>query len=198
MTEFTRYRRKQIAELRPSAYRIASKDDRAILYVIVTLALVVLISIGAVWKTMAADNNPPCLTKEQARAKWPNDYLHWHTAHHCWNNERGTANTALRPDGTVQIIRAPKPNRATKADRKDMAARPSFDTNDNMVRPPPKSGSGRTIKVESPSIYFLDLMPGGGTVVAMLQSEEMTRSPRIVDFDEERPVFAPWQERIAK
>jgi hypothetical protein len=181
-----------------AAFQIGKPDDRILLYVATVLALVIAVTFFAVWKTMAADNNPPCLTKEQARAKWPNDWLYWHGVHHCWNNTQGTANTASKADGTVQIIRAPKPNRALKADRKDMAARPGFDTNDNMVRPPPKSGSGRTIKVESPSIYFPDLMPGGGTVVAMLQSDAMTTWPLVTDFDEPPPVFMPWQLRIAK
>jgi hypothetical protein len=168
------------------------------LYVATVLALATAVTFFAVWKAMAADNNPPCLTKEQARAKWPKEYIYWHTAHHCWDATRGRANTAAKADGTVQIIRAPQPNRAMKADRKDMAARPDFDTNDNMVRPPPKSGSDRTIKVENPSIYFPDLMPGGGTVVAMLQPEAMTRSPLVADFDEPPPVFLPWQQRITK
>jgi hypothetical protein len=31
-----------------------------------------------------ADNDQPCLTKEQARAKYPGQYLYWRTAAHCW------------------------------------------------------------------------------------------------------------------
>jgi hypothetical protein len=164
----------------------------------VTIAIAFAVSLFAVWKTSAADANPPCLSKEQARAKWPKEWLYWHTAHHCWDATRGRANTAAKADGTVQIIRAPQPNRARKADREDMAARPGFDTNDNMVRPPPGSGSDRTIKVENPSIYFPDLMPGGGTVVAMLQPEAMTRSPLVADFDADPPQFEPWRQRISK
>lgn len=34
----------------------------------------------------AADNNVPCYTKEQARAKWPKAVLYWHTANRCWDN----------------------------------------------------------------------------------------------------------------
>lgn len=33
---------------------------------------------------IAADNNPPCLTKEQARAKWPKEIIYWRTIHRCW------------------------------------------------------------------------------------------------------------------
>jgi hypothetical protein len=179
-----------------AAYHLASKDDRMLAVVAVTIAIAFFVSLFAIWQVMAADVAPVCLTKEQARAKWPKEWLYWHTAHHCWDNVRGTANTASKADGTVQIIRAPKPNRAMKADRKDMAARPGFDTNDNMVRPLPKSGSGRTIKVESPSIYFPDLMPGGGTVVAMLQTDAMTTWPLVADFDADPPRFEPWRERI--
>jgi hypothetical protein len=181
-----------------AAFRLTQPDNRMFLYVATVLALATAVTFFAVWKTMAADNNPPCLTKEQARAKWPKDWLFWHGSNHCWDATRGTANTASKADGTVQIIRAPKPNRAMKADRKDMAARPGFDTNDNMVRPPPRPGSGRTIKVESPSIYFPDLMPGGGTVVAMLQPQDMMRGPLVADFDEPPPAFLPWQQRFVK
>ena len=44
---------------------------------------------------MAADNDRPCLTKEQARAKWPKDWLYWHTANRCWDNQKvGSVNRA--------------------------------------------------------------------------------------------------------
>ena len=82
---------------------------------------------------LEADNKTPCLTKEQARAKWPEDLIFWHGANHCWDNERGTAATASMADGTVKIIRAPKPNRAIKASREDMPA-PLIDASGNAVR----------------------------------------------------------------
>ena len=84
--------------------------------------------------TYSADGyNTHCLTKEQARTKWPKELIYWHTAHHCWDNVQGTANTASMADGTVKIIRAPKPNRTIKAGREDMPA-PPIDASGNAVR----------------------------------------------------------------
>ena len=82
---------------------------------VATGILLAIAAIGlAIWAASIAlgtDNATPrsvsCLTKEQARAKWPNELIYWHTAHHCWDNVQGTANTASMADGTVKIIRAP-------------------------------------------------------------------------------------------
>jgi hypothetical protein len=41
-------------------------------------------------------------------------------------------------------------------------------------------------------------MPGGGTVVAMLQPQDMMRGPLVADFDEPPPAFLPWQQRFVK
>src|SRR6516165_5227302 len=35
----------------------------------------------------------PCLTKEQARKLWPNEWLYWHTERHCWDRIKGTSGT---------------------------------------------------------------------------------------------------------
>ena len=29
-----------------------------------------------------------CLTKEEARSRWPTTHLYWHTEHRCWDNSR--------------------------------------------------------------------------------------------------------------
>ena len=39
----------------------------------------------------------------------------------------------------------------------------------------------------APTVAYPDLMPGGGTVVAMLQPEAMTRWPLVADFDVDPP-----------
>lgn len=37
-------------------------------------------------QAMAADNTPPCLSREQAKAKYPGAHLYWHTINRCWDN----------------------------------------------------------------------------------------------------------------
>jgi hypothetical protein len=56
-----------------------------VLYVTVIIFLVVLALAGA----FAADIDPGCLTRAQAKAKWPKAWLYWHTQHHCWDNRAG-------------------------------------------------------------------------------------------------------------
>ena len=146
------------------------------------LAIFLLLFIG-IWAIVdvafGADNSQPCLTKEQARAKWRTEWIYWHGSSHCWDNVRGSANTANKPDNTVQIIRAPKPNRATKGGREDTAT----DANGNIV-------------TKGPPIYFPDLMPGSGTDGSMLRPDGMTWWPVLIDVDAQ-PQFVPWQKRIS-
>ena len=56
-----------------------------------------------VGSAIAADNDRACLTKEQARAKWPKDYLYWHGVNHCWDNVR----TYAKPDRTHKSGKPP-------------------------------------------------------------------------------------------
>ena len=132
-----------------------------------------------------ADNAAPCLTKEQARAKWRTEWIYWHGANHCWDNVRGTANTANKPDNTVQIIRAPKPNRATKGGRMDT---PQVDASGNEVQ----HSNSQPVIGRGPTIFFPVLMSGGGTDDIMLRGEAMQTWPVIADFDVEPPLFLPW------
>ena len=50
-------------------------------------ALGLLLALGLA--ALGADVNPACMTKAQAKAKWPKAWLYWHTAAHCWDNQRG-------------------------------------------------------------------------------------------------------------
>jgi hypothetical protein len=128
-----------------------------------------------------ADNAQPCLTKEQARAKWPTAWIYWHGMNHCWDNVRGTAATANKADGTVQILRAPKPNRATKSD---------------MSSPLDASGNATARSIspitQGPYIYYPGLMVGGGTTSNMLTPTQAIGWQPVTDFDIEPVPFTPW------
>jgi hypothetical protein len=147
--------------------------------IIFAVIALVLFALGIIINVAyGADNVRSCLTKEQARAKWRTEWIYWHGSNHCWDNVRGSANTANKADGTVQIIRAPKPNRATKAGREDAA---------------PPDANGNTIR--GPSIYFPDMMPGIGVDGTMMRADSMSQWPVLMDVDAP-PQFLPWQQRV--
>jgi hypothetical protein len=143
------------------------RNDRIVLYVSLVLALAAAISFFAVWKTMAADVDRACLSKAEARAKYQTSHLYWHGSGHCWDN-RATRAT-------------------TKGDRLPLH-RPKLEPDGALVQ--------KTIVAAGPTVAYPDLMPGGGTVVAMLQPEAMTRWPLVADFDADPPQFTPWRERV--
>lgn len=134
-----------------------------------------------------ADNVARCLTKEQARAKWPKEWIYWHGSNHCWDNVRGTANTATAANGSVKIIRAPKPNRAAKEGRAD--TQPALDANGNPAGLP-------IIRPTQPSIVYPSLMPGIWIGDDMLRPDGMSSWPVLIDIDDP-PLFVPWQKRIS-
>jgi len=152
---------------------------------------VICLMLWGIYGAAGADSIAPCLTKEQARAKWPKEWLYWHTSHHCWDNVRGNANTANTADGSVKIIRAPKPNRTAKGSREDIE-RADLDANGNAVR-----HSNRTVKlIKGPSIFFPDLMSGPGVDDMMMRADSMSQWPVLMDVDAP-PQFIPWQQRVS-
>jgi hypothetical protein len=48
--------------------------------------LIVLAALLTASSSMATNN--ACLTKSEARAKWPKDHLYWHGQDHCWDNKQ--------------------------------------------------------------------------------------------------------------
>jgi hypothetical protein len=156
---------------------------------IVVVCAVIWLLFGSV-SARAADNDPPCLTKVQAQAKWPGQWLYWHTANRCWDNVnvRSTHSRAVaaaivsRPAtwGKQNSLKLPKPNP---------------DPNGNVGH-----HSGRPIipvEQAGPTVFYPTLMTGPGTVNDMLYPEQMTTWPLVVDFDADPPQFIPWQQRIA-
>lgn len=80
-------------------------------YYVGLLMLALLISSATLYGVAAADNDTPCLTKEQARAKYPGQYLYWRTEHHCWYGRPGRGRVATFAHGSrvvhprVKIVR---------------------------------------------------------------------------------------------
>jgi hypothetical protein len=51
---------------------------------------------------------PACLSKKEARAKWPDAHLYWHTGDRCWDNKRGGRRYILEREKPKPHI-APEP-----------------------------------------------------------------------------------------
>jgi hypothetical protein len=133
----------------------------------------------------SADVDESCLTREQARAKYPGQYLFWKTARHCWYPKGGRVAAAV----------VSKPATWGKQNSLKLA-KPNPDPNGNVTH-----HSGKPLVVDPPSpgpnIFYPTLMVGGGTANEMLTPEAMGTWPLIADFDADPPKFIPWQERIA-
>jgi hypothetical protein len=56
--------------------------------------------------------------------------------------------------------------------------------------------NGNAVTKLHQTIAYPELMIGSGTDSSMLRPDPMNSWPLIADFDDEPPVFLPWQERI--
>lgn len=110
-----------------------------------------------------------CLSKEQARAKFPNQIIYWHTINHCWDNV------------PVKVAHARKTNKLPDVDASGNAIRRRAAADVAVVRP------------QLPAVYYPTLMQGGGTTSDMLIPGSMTTWPLVADFDTEPTPFLPWQ-----
>jgi hypothetical protein len=120
----------------------------------------------------------PCLTKEEARKLWPNEWLYWHTERHCWDHIKGTSGTyeERQPEPTQQaanIVPAPLPKRVT------------------------------TTKESRPEIFYPTMVFNKANILEMmpltmkqpwLSPQSISGWPLLVDVD--RPSFREWQKRI--
>ena len=128
-----------------------------------------------------AATSKPCLTKEEARKLWPNEWLYWHTERHCWDHIKGTSGTyeERQPEPTQQaanIVPAPLPKQVTT-------------TKERTLREP---------EILYPTMGFnkaniLEMMP-----LTMhqpwLSPQSISSWPLLLDVD--RPSFREWDKRI--
>jgi hypothetical protein len=140
-------------------------------FALVTIALM----IWGIYGALGADADKPCLSKAQAQAKWPGQWLYWHTEQKCWDNLSVRSHRATyQKKNSLQL------------------GKPLLDPSGNLFR-----HSGRPVEiVKGPSVFYPDLMPGPGTDGSMLRPDGMTWWPVLIDVDEQ-PQFVPWQKRIS-
>jgi len=154
--------------------------------VIFAIALAIIITLIGTWLAVelafGADAAQPCLTKAQAQAKWPGQWLYWHTAQRCWDNVN-TRRAISSPPMRYSVNRNPM-----------QLGKPPIDANGSAA-----SHSGRPLPTPPrQAIAYPALMPGGGIEdPALLDPQTMTMWPPIMDFDADPPAFIPWQKRFS-
>src|SRR3974390_1578931 len=128
-----------------------------------------------------AATSRPCLTKEEARKLWPNEWLYWHTERHCWDHIKGTIGTyeERQPEATQQdanILPAPVPKQVTT-------------TKERTLREP---------EIWYPTMVFNKANILEMTPLTMkqpwLSPQSISGWPRLLDVD--RPSFRDWEKRI--
>lgn len=85
------------------------RGDNSLAWTLLTLLVAAIGLLLMTYVVLGADNIAPCLSKAEARAKWPKDWLYWHGVNRCWDNVKVYA----RPDRTH------KGNRGVSAEKVD-------------------------------------------------------------------------------
>jgi hypothetical protein len=124
----------------------------------------------------------PCLTKDQARKLWPNEWLYWHTERHCWDHIKGTSGTyeeERQPEPTQQaanVVPAPLPKQVTTT-------------------------KGRSLP--EPEIFYPTMVFNKANILEMmpLTMKQPWLSPQLISgwpllLDVDRPSFREWEKRI--
>jgi hypothetical protein len=128
----------------------------------------------AIWAMMSAafGADVDCLSKDQARARYPKQVIYWHTANRCWDNIPARGHTKMQ-------LQDANGNRLSRSEPRPTAK--------------PVSLPATTVR---PAISYPPLMPGRGTDDSMLYPGSVTIWVTIADFDDELPPFIPWERRI--
>jgi len=122
----------------------------------------------------------PCWTHREARDKWPNAHLYWHTEARCWDTHpRGAEHYDKRPTMHLQIMPA------------------------NVAEAPASPLEQATPKVKAAEILFPSLVRSEMRAayslfmpVAWFDPHGMHDWPLILDID--RVPFAAWDKRVGQ
>jgi hypothetical protein len=122
----------------------------------------------------------PCLTREEARKLWPNEWLYWHTERHCWDHIKGTSGRyEEREEPTQQatnVVPAPLPKQVTTTKERSLP---------------------------EPEIFYPTMVSNKANILEMmpltmkqprLSPQSISGWPLLLDVD--RPSFREWEKRI--
>ncbi len=120
-----------------------------------------------------AATTKPCLTKEEAKKLWPNEWLYWHTERHCWDHIKGTTGAYEERQSEPT---SPPPKQVTTT----------------------KEGTLREPEILYPTMVFNKAnileMPPLTMHRPWLSPQSMSNWPLLLDID--RPSFREWDKRI--
>ena len=122
----------------------------------------------------------PCLTKEEARKLWPNEWLYWRTERHCWDHISTSGTYEERqPEPTQQaanVVPAPLPKQVTTTKERSL---------------------------HEPEIFYPTMVFNKASILEMmpltmkqpwLSPQPISGWPLLLDVD--RPSFREWEKRI--
>ena len=119
-----------------------------------------------------------CYTRMEARQRWPDVHLYWHTDARCWDRSpRGAEHYDKRPTMHLQIMPA------------NVAEAPIDDVGTALAK----------ASVEHPTVLFPELevnaWPDANARLDLLSSSSVALWPLLIDIDAPRN-FHPWRDRI--
>ena len=123
----------------------------------------------------------PCYTHSEARAKWPDQHIFWHTENRCWDTSpRGARHYDERPKMHLQI----------------MPANVAEATPSPLEQATPKAGAAEIlfpalVRIETMATTYPLIIP-----VAWFDPHGMHDWPLILDID--RVPFGAWDRRIGQ
>jgi len=120
-----------------------------------------------------ATASPGCLSKHEARAKWPKAHLWWSGPDHCWSNVRGEYS---HRKGRVALLASRTRAQATKGDRID-------------ARPPVPEPAPRKPPEE---IIYPPLVPNQVPTMAYTDPTVSTGWRPLIDIDDESKDYCCW------
>jgi hypothetical protein len=114
MYEGCTLRRRDVTTVRPN--QICSYQSRGAVMVASLLLLLTAVTTATA---------KPCLTKEEAKKLWPNEWLYWHTERRCWDHIKGTSGTYEErqpepPQQAANIVPAPQPKQVATTKEKSL------------------------------------------------------------------------------
>lgn len=157
------------------------------------IRILIAIILATLSPALAADNEPPCLTKAQAAAKYRRAHLYWHTPRQCWDNVPVGRRSAVRTQARTELRSLPVPgvDRAIAGVvRSSKGVQPMIADDGGRLDP-----HGNPVERRVASVFYPDLMPGAPPPMSMFTAEPVTRWPPLLDVDEMTP-FKEWNERI--
>jgi hypothetical protein len=98
-------------------YQPPSDWDNEVAMALLACALASIALLAMTFYVFGADNQPDCMTREQARAAYPNQALYWRTAKHCWYGGQTVRNVSSR-EKTARPARPARPARSAPSQPK--------------------------------------------------------------------------------